>query len=111
MVHCMTWYFDGTTCWRTPAASARGRSHCRSTFASFREPFAQTPNKRSLKGLHRNFSKISQFMGPITMFLYSGVQSDRNSFGRDVNLDIVNMASMGEDSILNKIFLDLYYED
>ena len=37
------------------------------------------------------------------MFLYSVVQSDWNSFGEDVKLDIVSMAPRGKDSILNQI--------
>ena len=48
--------------------------------------------------------------------IYSEMQSDGNSFGGDVVLKSVNMASRGEDSILgkiydNQIFSDLFYED
>ena len=47
-----------------------------------------------------------------TSSLYSVMQSDGNSFGGDVVLKSINMASSYEDQIYEKqTFSDLYYED
>ena len=63
-----------------------------------------------------SYPNIEKYFSMYPTYMYTVMQSDRNTFYGDVVMDSCNKTSRNEDNILDQIyqiqiFSDLYYED